>query len=182
MRHLLFVLSLAVLPVSAFANSGYTSGKPVNFEDSRYQKWASMTAEERDLAKQRSTAGYKDWQHYKAARDAQMNRSYKHHPDQWQGKTAEEKDKILQRNSVYERAHPRNTGHHPDKWQGQTAEEKDAIKQRHSVYERAHPTRDGKYHSAKQAERMSAAEQAKETYRAQEEARKAAAARKAAHR
>lgn len=115
-----------------------------NFEDSRYQKWASMTAEERDLAKQRGEISYRDWQEFEAARDAQASRNARverHYQDPWQGQTMEQKDASAQRNSVYERTHPEGGNqHHPDPWQGKTAEEKDMIKQRNSVP--AHDTRE----------------------------------------
>jgi len=108
-----------------------------NYEDSRYQKWASMTAEERDLAKQRGEISYRDWDQFQRVRDAQaaqnarVDRNYR---DPWQGQTIEQKDASAQRNSVYERPHPYNDGrHHPDAWQGKTAEEKDKIIQRNSV-------------------------------------------------
>ena len=170
----ILALSLAVLPVGAFANDAkkvtkyehhkmiktsekekqaqyYDYSKPkyqraaANYEDSRYQKWASMTAEERDLAKQRGEIAYKDWSQFERVRDAQAaqnERVERHHPDPWHGQTAEQKDVSRQRNSVYERAHPQESGHHPDAWQGKTAEEKDRIKQRNSV-----PARDTRDYS-----------------------------------
>ena len=151
----LIALSLAVLPVGAFADTVkktthreyhrvsrseqvapvQTQRAAANYEDSRYQKWASMTAEERDLARQRGEISYKDWNDFQRTRDAQAarNKNIRGHRDVWAGKTAEEKDAIKQRNSVYERNHPKYTGHHPDKWAGKTAEEKDVIEQRNSV-------------------------------------------------
>lgn len=113
----------------------YHPARP-NYEDSRYQKWASMTAEERDLARQRGEISYRDWKDFqnKRSEQARFNEATnRHHPDRWAGKTAEEKDAIKQRNSIYERSHPRANGHHPDAWAGKTAEEKDAIQQRNAV-------------------------------------------------
>lgn len=131
MRIFLIAMTMAVLPMTVFAGD-FKSATGKNYEDNRYQKWASMTAEERDLARQRGETTYRDWNEFQQTRKQQANRTYRHHPDNWQGKTAEEKDKIMQRNSVYERDHNlRSKGrHHPDAWQGKTAEEKDLIKQR----------------------------------------------------
>lgn len=80
-----------------------TKEAPVNYEDSRAEKWASMTAEEKDLAKQRGDVSYKNWQEYQAKSEARKayNEKYNtHHPDPWAGKTAEEKDAMIQRNSA----------------------------------------------------------------------------------
>ena len=156
-----------------------TMRSPAQYEDARYQKWASMTAEERDLAKQRGDTTYNSWQEYQTTRDAQNNRNARveqHHPDRWQGKTAEERDMIKQRNSAYERAHPNHGGHHPDKWAGKTAEQKDAIMQRNSAYERKTKFNDG-YESADERRARLLKESQRRQYNETKAAIKAKAAR-----